>query len=126
MTTASPNRLEGLIFGTAALIHLATTAAYFGHTWELIRTGAVSLVTGLVWVVGLACLYVAAVRMVFGRRPPGGLLLVAAASLAFSAFKLGFPHPPAVISAIGSAAAALVWVLAQPWVPGAAKDDREA
>jgi hypothetical protein len=111
----SISRLEAIVFSSAAAIHLSLTAAFSGQTLALVNSGAVNVISALVLLGGLCCLYVAAFRLLVQRRRTKVLLCFAAVGLAYSAFKLGLPYPPALTAALGSALSAIAWVLEQPW-----------
>jgi hypothetical protein len=88
------SKLERLVVLGGVGIHFALTLVVFGASFVLVNTGAVSVFVGLLWVIGLVCLYLAASRVAFGKAHPVWLLGVAAVCLAFSAFKFGLPYPP--------------------------------
>jgi hypothetical protein len=104
-------QLEAFVFLATVVIHFALSVVYGGVTLALINSGAVSVLAGLVWLLGLCALYVAALRMAISKRAPGYLLFVAAPALAYAAVKFGLPHIPALVAAFGSAIALLAALL---------------
>jgi hypothetical protein len=108
------------VFLVTVAIHFAVSALYGGVTLELINTGAVSLIGGLAWLIGICTLYIAALRMAISKRAPGYLLFIAGPALAYASVKFGWPHGPALVAAFGSAVAFVAAVLSI--LPGEVSD----